>query len=320
MKILQVGVWLGGARSKNWEGRLAELLSKEGHSVTFVPYPAFPKPVDCDVVFASHTMAVPLGYWLSKRFGKPFVAMVLDFPFFRWEEPWKSRLRLYGIDFEQYRREWDEIIDCLKKADVVIAISKTTAEQFGEFGIDCEVCYLGVDKEVADACLRRRVSKREQFCSIFNFNDHKRPELIADVFNRLGYRLVMMGDGRLYEQVRERARPNVLLPGAVTEEVKYTVMQRSLALVHASVWEGFFIPGAEALYSGTPVIAYELPVLKEVYGNNLYYWHDEEEFVEQIEYVREHRPVVDRQYVLRKKLTLQDTAKRISRLLLEAIS
>jgi glycosyltransferase involved in cell wall biosynthesis len=50
----------------------------------------------------------------------------------------------------------------------------------------------------------------------------------------------------------------------VSEAVKRAVLSQSVALVYPSKWEGFGIPPLEAMAVGTPVIAADIPPLREV--------------------------------------------------------
>ena len=48
-------------------------------------------------------------------------------------------------------------------------------------------------------------------------------------------------------------------------------MQHAKALLFPSFYEGFGIPPLEALALGTPVIASDIPVLREVFGDTIHY-------------------------------------------------
>jgi len=304
---------------KNWEYRVSELLERRGYEVVRVPYPNFPKPYwRVDLVFASHHMAAPLAMHLAEREGCPFVAQILDVPKFRFEEPWSSNLRKYlRISLEQYKAEWTEIGEALREADLVMAISKATAQDVKDwFGVDAKVNYLGVDWEVAESALAGSdpTQKREQFCFLSLLYDHKRPDLLVELFAKRNERLVMMGDGYLMPILREKATRNVVLTGAVSEQQKFRVLARSLALIHPSVHEGFSIPICESLYARTPVLAYDLPIYHEIFGNKLYYWRSLNELTELMDEVKESKPEGSRDFILRRRLTLQDYADRLSRL------
>lgn len=57
----------------------------------------------------------------------------------------------------------------------------------------------------------------------------------------------------------------------VSDEEKFKILADSKALFFPSRWEGFGIPPAEAFSVQTPVICYNLPILKEIYRNYPHY-------------------------------------------------
>jgi len=267
-------------------------------------------------------MCTSLAYALAKRFNAKLVCQILDFPKFRLsgEEPWASNLKKYlGISLSKYKAEWDEIGEALKRADLVLAISKTTAKDVEDmFGVKAEVNYLGVDAEIADRCLAGfNPQKREQYAYLSLMYDHKRPSLLVKLFSRLPYRLIMMGDGYLRHELEQMATPNVHILGGVTEEQKFKVLRRSLALISASINEGFSIPLCEANYAGTPCLVYDLSIYHEIWGSSsahgVYYWTDEAELKELIEKAKSLK--VDRQYVLERGLTLDKYTERLESML-----
>jgi len=61
--------------------------------------------------------------------------------------------------------------------------------------------------------------------------------------------------------------PNVILTGKVSDEQLAAIYSGAHALVFPSDDEGFGLPTVEALACGTPVVAFELPALREVLGD-----------------------------------------------------
>jgi len=57
----------------------------------------------------------------------------------------------------------------------------------------------------------------------------------------------------------------------ITDEEKFYIIKRSKLMIFPSVFEGFGIPPAEALYCGKPAIVYDIPVLRGEYGDALEY-------------------------------------------------
>ena len=85
-------------------------------------------------------------------------------------------------------------------------------------------------------------------------------------------RLAMMGDGPDQDLVRERVRhygleQNVDLPGSVTNEEKDQCISASRVFALPSHEENWSIAIGEAMALGTPVVAYDLPELIEVWGD-----------------------------------------------------
>lgn len=64
---------------------------------------------------------------------------------------------------------------------------------------------------------------------------------------------------------------NIRFYANVTDDEKFYLIKRSKLLIFPSLFEGFGIPPAEAIYCGVPVIAYDIPVLKREYGNSIDY-------------------------------------------------
>jgi alpha-1,3-rhamnosyl/mannosyltransferase len=89
--------------------------------------------------------------------------------------------------------------------------------------------------------------------------------------------LVLMGGG--YEPLRpgiqsldlERA---VILTGFVSEELKAAILQRAIALIYPSLYEGFGLPVLEGFANGVPVVTSPNGSLKEVAGDAALYISD----------------------------------------------
>ena len=65
----------------------------------------------------------------------------------------------------------------------------------------------------------------------------------------------------------------VLTPGYVPTEELFVLYQNSTAYIFPSLSEGFGIPGLDAMTSQTPLIASDIPVLKEVYSEAALYFN-----------------------------------------------
>jgi glycosyltransferase involved in cell wall biosynthesis len=88
-----------------------------------------------------------------------------------------------------------------------------------------------------------------------------------------GFRAVMIGVGPELKRLVALAtskRLAISFVGRATEEEKFEYLRHSQLFVLPSVEEGWGIVVAEAISVGTPVLAYDLPVYKSVFGNHLH--------------------------------------------------
>lgn len=89
----------------------------------------------------------------------------------------------------------------------------------------------------------------------------KRVAALADAPRELP--LVLVGDAGPWA----RQLPGVILTGAIDDEELAAVYSGARALVLASDDEGFGLPPVEALACGTPVVASDVPAVREVLGD-----------------------------------------------------
>lgn len=71
---------------------------------------------------------------------------------------------------------------------------------------------------------------------------------------------------------------------AITDAEKMKLMKEAKAVAAPSLFEGFGMVPSEALSNGTPVVVYDLPVLRQNYGDRLIYakWNDEKDFAKKL--------------------------------------
>lgn len=84
---------------------------------------------------------------------------------------------------------------------------------------------------------------------------YKRADLAVDAFNQLGLKLIVIGEGELYEELRMRSSSNVQLLGRQPFSVVKDHLERCKALIFPGI-EDFGIVPVEAMAAGAPVIAY----------------------------------------------------------------
>lgn len=84
---------------------------------------------------------------------------------------------------------------------------------------------------------------------------YKRFDLVVDVFNRLGWKLKIFGDGPELKRLQKRAKSNIQFLGRIDDKTKARLLSEARAFIHPQL-EDFGITPIESMASGRPVIAY----------------------------------------------------------------
>lgn len=149
-----------------------------------------------------------------------------------------------------YVRSFDQ--KAARKVDYLIANSTFVAERILNFyGRKAEVIHPPV---AVDAFEPNR--KRDDFYLIVSeLTPYKRVDLAIEAFNRLGLRLVVIGDGPEMARLRKLAGPNISLLGRQPFDVLKTHYETCSAFLYPQV-EDFGITAVEAQAAGAPVIAF----------------------------------------------------------------
>lgn len=130
------------------------------------------------------------------------------------------------------------------------------------------------------------ISKSDSLLNVCKWSPRKNVEAAIRAVDHLrrkhlsaynDYQLLLVGDvnqsthsTRILEMVRRRQR-YVACTGVLTDTQLSGLYRASKALLLLSHYEGFGIPAIEAMASGTPVIASDIPSLREVCGKAAIY-------------------------------------------------
>jgi glycosyltransferase involved in cell wall biosynthesis len=135
--------------------------------------------------------------------------------------------------------------------------------------------YAGVSPALLAATPRGERSRELLYLGRLQFAE-KGLDLLIEAFSLLAarddhVRLTLAGDGEDMGRLRVEARrfgvaDRLAFAGRVGGEAKRELLQRASAVVIPSRFESFGIVAAEALASGTPVVAFDLPSLREIVG------------------------------------------------------
>ena len=160
-------------------------------------------------------------------------------------------LRAVWAMLSNYVRIWD--LSTAFRVDYFVAISRHIARRIQKFygKPAAAVIYPPVDID------RFAVSSSidDYYLVVSRFAPYKRVDLIIQAFNRLGRRLVVIGDGEQDTYLERIAGRNIEFKGHVSDDELVEYLAHCKALVH-SAEEDFGINMVESLASGRPVVAY----------------------------------------------------------------
>jgi glycosyltransferase involved in cell wall biosynthesis len=201
--------------------------------------------------------------------------------------------RLYPETAPHATRRWLRGIDgALRRAAGILVPSESTKRDIAElYAVDPErvtVAHLGVDagafrrppQAEIDRVRARFGIDGPYFLFLGGIEPRKNLPSVIEAFSALreDVSLVIAGGavhwnpegsrlmGRALEALPLDARRRVLLTGYVSDREKVALLAGSVGLVYPSLYEGFGLPVAEALASGTPVLTSNVSALPEVTG------------------------------------------------------
>jgi len=222
-----------------------------------------------DIVIA--TPRIYEAFYYAKKWNLPCYAFLLETPNF------VSQYRGGQDSTEVY---WEDYKKCiLSDATFVMCNPGPTMaaakEWLGEFKGEFFECPPAINISAAD---RVECEEENEVCFIGRHLDFKHPDDVVMAVGKMpeGIRPSINFIGSHNDQVRERllnkARPmnvTVKFYAGLDDYNKYALIKRSKALLAPSMFEGMGMPPAEALYCEKPVIAYDIPIIRHVYGDSV---------------------------------------------------
>jgi glycosyltransferase involved in cell wall biosynthesis len=167
----------------------------------------------------------------------------------------------------------------LKRAKAIIVVSNFTKEALRNNGVSKPKIFVSgnaVELNLIDKA--KPYSKGKTFDGIFVGRIAKEKGVfdLLKVWKEVvkvkkNAKLMIIGDGLELPQVKERIVSSglmnkVFVRGRCSENELYSLLKSSRIFAFPSVFEGWGIAVAEALACGLPVVAYDIPALKEVFG------------------------------------------------------
>lgn len=149
-----------------------------------------------------------------------------------------------------YIRKWD--LATLDRVDYFIADSHFVAQRIQKtYKKDSHVIYPPVDTQRFHLIMQ----KEDFYMTASRLVPYKKTKLIVETFNQMpDKKLVVIGSGEEYEEIKKIANANITVLGYQNNEVLIQTMQKAKAFVYAAI-EDFGIVPLEAMACGTPVIS-----------------------------------------------------------------
>jgi glycosyltransferase involved in cell wall biosynthesis len=231
---------------------------------------AIPLAAEGDVLWSPH-YNVPFGV------GIPVVSTVHDLL------PLAYPQLFPGLRKQVYARLMFRL--CALKSSAVVCVSEFTARELSKF-TGCPARKIRVvPNGVAPRWfgLKRVPDPADPFfLFVGNLKPHKNLNVLLAAFesvsSRIPHRLVVVGQSEGFitsdkdSVARSKNTPRVTFAGAISDEQLDKLMAKASALIVPSIYEGFGLPTLEALAAGVPVVASNIPPVKEVCGDDAIYF------------------------------------------------
>lgn len=229
---------------------------------------------------------VPLLYWRKS------IVTIHDLILFHYPTVKASELSplLYWMKYWVYRLV---IFIAVWRAEKVITVSRFTADDvarsfpfahekiFVTYEAAEDYCFWNT-KQSSQALLQSlRILSKEYILYVGNAYPHKNLECLIEVAIAMpDKKFVCVGKEdyfyrTLYRKVQERGATNIIFVGFIPDRELAILYQEAWCYFFPSLYEGFGLPGLEALSHGTPVVAARAGALPEILGDAALYFDPE---------------------------------------------
>jgi len=235
-----------------------------------------------DLVIGIPNVSAQYAHEYAKKFRLPFYCYMFESP------NYVSEFR-DGVDATE--EFWANFKRTIVHADMRITPSKTSMEYLkkwlgsddGKYGY----VYPCFNKNVADRFLdtpeSRKATKIYDLVMLSRIAEFKNPAPIFKLLNKMlksKIRVAIVGRNLTnFDFVNTFDKIEIdLFDTGINDEKKYKILSQSKIGIVPSKFEGYGMPPQEFLYFNVPCIAYDLPVLREVYGDKISYVKTEKNF------------------------------------------
>lgn len=178
---------------------------------------------------------------------------------------------------------WGLFKKSIINSNLIIANSQYTANGIANWSnLSKEKIIVAYPAIVKNNLKIKSVEKKNQVIFIGSVVEDKGIDIVIRALGHLEYppKFVVCGvirSGKEYyrlelEGLAKQNGVDLIITGRISEEQKWHHLYESKLFVGAPKLEGFFIPAAEALSAGIQCLLPDLPILRDVYGEHIYYY------------------------------------------------
>jgi len=161
--------------------------------------------------------------------------------------------RLITYPIVSHLKRWDKVAS--QRPDIFLSVSKTVKKRIKKYyQKNSVVLYPPLDDKFCNIEFTRK--KGDFFLVVSRLVSYKKVDLAIEAFNKLGWNLIVIGEGRQRSRLERVASRNIkFLPGLTDDQI-ISYYKRARALIMPQE-EDFGLVSLEAQACGCPVIAYK---------------------------------------------------------------
>jgi glycosyltransferase involved in cell wall biosynthesis len=188
---------------------------------------------------------------------------------------WKTRIFVSFHGTDLFR---DSAIQLIKPLfwhidGIIVLTSEMSDYLLSKYGLKSIVVNNGFDRDIF---FDKETERCNQIVYVANIRWPKNHSFLIDVFKEIhsvrdGIKLVLVGEGELFDQVREKVKTlslenAVIFKGYLSQKEVSDVLSRSNLFIMTSISEGFPKVILESMACGTPIVASNIANLKALIG------------------------------------------------------
>lgn len=222
-----------------------------------------------DIVVGVPLMSGEYATYYSDKWKIPLYLVIFESP--NW-------IRLFRDGDDANEEYWSSYKKCLSKCNRILVPSYESKKYLLE--------WINGNKnvDIIYPCLNEVVAKK----AIVRYKKDKRKKIIIStrmtpaksglpIIKGIGKNHIYFIVGKIWSDDKNRIEKlnnegyDIRVYEKVGDKVKFDLINSSDILIHPSTFEGFGMPPMEAIWFNKPVVAFDLPVLREIYGNSIVY-------------------------------------------------